>query len=109
MATETELTDEERQELTAFNLVAHSIVREKDGIPPTWLCMSPEAKESAREEARAFIDDAQGMGFGTMPLVTAEKLAGRFLTDDKVQAFIDAESHYKAERVNGNPRAYFAE
>ena len=104
------LTDADRAEFTALNLVAHSILREnkEDGTPPCWLTMSAEAKEAAREAARAFIDAAQGMGFGTMPLVTAEKLASQFLDADKIKMFSMAEESFKVRRAMGEPSAFFA-
>ncbi len=102
------LTAEDRAELTAFNLVAHSIMREKPGIPPCWLTASAEAKEAAREEARLFIDQGAGMGFGAMTLEMAERKAGAILGADKVKAFTQAEELYKVRRALGNPRAFFA-
>jgi hypothetical protein len=105
-----ELTAEDRAELTAFNLLVHSLMREtSEEIQPCWLAMSPEARAEGREAGRLFVDKHSGMGFGTMPLETAERITIEAFDSSLVEKFIEAEAEYKRLRAEGNPRAFFAE
>jgi hypothetical protein len=107
-----ELTADDRKELTAFNLLAHSLLREnadENGIPPCWLAMSDEAKAEARDAARLYVDEHVGMGFGAMTLEMAERKINGTADRRLVAKFVEAEAHFKRGRAEGDPHAYFAD
>lgn len=105
------LTDEERAEFTAVNFLAHNVLRNQStDKQPCWLCMSDEAKQSAREQAVAWFNGAQ------QPIIPFDARNEHSMAQFEkviegsighlIQQWVTAEAEYKTLRAE-NPRAYF--
>ena len=114
------------QEYTLLNCVAHDHVRraaqQKGEIAPCWLTLADEYKDQARREVlqiinRMFHKVNQGFVGQTTSLQLdaddpqvdenlAKAIGGRL--DDQLNAWRQAEEHYRQLRELGDPTAYFS-
>jgi len=106
------LTADELAQLTVFDAVVFDLARsESQAILPAWLCMSAEARESARERfvewgrARGLVEaGAEQVRAWLNGLV---RHGGAPALSRAVSAWRRVESELKRSRLAGNPGAFF--
>lgn len=106
-----ELTPEEESQFTPLNCFAFITMREQgianDTVPAAWLCMS----EDARQKARDVVIEMANKQAGVIVPIRAERLnkmlGGNDLVMRQLAEWKRFETELKAERANGNPRAFF--
>lgn len=112
------LTTEEYALLSVFDAGAFDLYRaecrDRDVIPPMWLCMSDEARQECREKFLAKLIE-KGLFDEGKKLEDAQRyLDAQVWYNDgpeiarTVNLWRQAEAGMKRERKAGNPRAYFA-
>lgn len=105
------LTPEEEAEFTPLNAVAYDLYRkvcqEKNIITVCWLCISDEIKHEIRDALYKWLDI-------NIPSIlpyryeNASILMDKLDMNDVINKWKEAEIAYKQYRIDGNPKAYFA-
>lgn len=110
------LTDLEESEFTAFNALAYDLHRveckQRDSIPPCWLCMSDEAKIECRKKMAVCLTEMMNtiVPFDVKSAEIYIKSRKNQEIEKKVLLWKQAETEFKRLRVEEhNPRAFFAE
>jgi hypothetical protein len=112
----TPLTPEQESEFTIFNCAVYDMhrkeSRETESIPPCWLCMSDNAKQTAKEKFAAWFSGAVH-AIVPMSVADVERRVQREFNSpvmlDSVAKWKAAELEYKRLREDeNNPRAFFA-
>lgn len=110
------LTEAETREFTAYNLVTFDLMmveaKAAGTIPPCWLTLSDEAKQAAKEKVAKRMSAALGV-IVPLSVERAEEIANNpngfaGTVVDKVVAWKETETEYKARREAGDPLAFFA-
>lgn len=112
------LTAEEYELLSVFDAGAFDLARassrDRNEIPPMWLCMSDEARQEAREQYLAKLIE-QGVFSKGKTLEDAQRFINSRVWYNEatevaclVSLWRKAEAEAKNQRKAGNPRAYFA-
>lgn len=105
------LTAEDKAQLTAFNAVAHDILRveaAREGklIPP-WLILNEESREEGRRKALEVIRKLRLSRSPRLTLAEAAKIAADSLPIATLERWIAAEAMAKKARSEGDPGAFF--
>lgn len=109
----TQLTPEEEVQFTVFNMVAFDAHRleckERDVIPPCWLCMNDNARQRIRQKMADIFAKATR---STQTIATAEESINRQFSvqfNPQLQLWKAAELERKQGRDENDPHAFFME
>ena len=105
-------TTEELSQFTLTNCLAFDLVRVESKnsgkIPPCWLCMSEEARSEARQKLAEWFSNQGGHSIHADDLPRSLQHLEKPMQTQILQ-WQNAELAMKEARLEGNPRAFFAE